>query len=105
MLSLATVTLSPRSLAISSSAGAIIRQGPHHSAQKSTNTGPDAPSTSLAKFWSVTVLVAMASGLLSIRLNPIWAATCPRSTPQREESSAGRVKQRRLDIAIGKDHR
>src|SRR5438067_2822701 len=65
MLSLATVTLSPSSPAISSSAGAIIRHGPHHSAQKSTSTGPSAPNTSVAKFWSVTVLVAMAAVLLN----------------------------------------
>src|ERR1700734_2466567 len=39
MLILATVPLPPNSLASSSSAGAIIRQGPHHSAQKSTTTG------------------------------------------------------------------
>src|SRR6202012_410259 len=39
ILILAIVTLSPSSLANSSSAGAIMRQGPHHSAQKSTRTG------------------------------------------------------------------
>ena len=38
-LSLAIFTLPFISVAISSSAGAIIRQGPHHSAQKSTTTG------------------------------------------------------------------
>jgi hypothetical protein len=46
MLSFATVTLSPSSLLISSSAGAIIRHGPHHSAQKSTRTGLSEPITS-----------------------------------------------------------
>src|ERR1700722_17900182 len=39
MLILATVTFSPISLESSSSAGAIILHGPHHSAQKSTTTG------------------------------------------------------------------
>jgi hypothetical protein len=39
MFSLAMVTLPPDSAAISSSAGAIWRHGPHHSAQKSTTTG------------------------------------------------------------------
>src|SRR6201992_2537502 len=39
ILILAMVTLSPSSVDNSSSAGAIIRQGPHHSAQKSTRTG------------------------------------------------------------------
>src|SRR5580765_2037413 len=38
-LSLTILTLSPSWPAISSSAGAIMRQGPHHSAQKSTTTG------------------------------------------------------------------
>ena len=38
-LSLAIVTLSPCSPAISSRIGAIILHGPHHSAQKSTRTG------------------------------------------------------------------
>ena len=42
MSSLATVSLPPYSLAISSSTGANILHGPHHSAQKSTSTGlPD----------------------------------------------------------------
>ena len=45
-LSLTILTLSPIAPAISSSAGAIIRHGPHHSAQKSTTTGPVAFSTS-----------------------------------------------------------
>ena len=41
--------------AISSSAGAIIRHGPHHSAQKSTTTGPCALSTSASKSVSETL--------------------------------------------------
>src|SRR5215468_12383255 len=45
-LSFTILTLSPMAPAISSSAGAIMRQGPHHSAQKSTTTGPCALSTS-----------------------------------------------------------
>src|SRR3546814_13741272 len=59
ILSLATVTLPSSSSLISSSAGAIIRQGPHHSAQKSTSTGSEAPSTSVWNEASVTVLVVM----------------------------------------------
>src|SRR5690348_16050972 len=39
MLILAMVIFSPISLESSSSAGAIMRHGPHHSAQKSTTTG------------------------------------------------------------------
>jgi hypothetical protein len=42
-----------------SSAGAIMRQGPHHSAQKSTSTGPEALITSWSKEASVTILVAI----------------------------------------------
>src|ERR1700735_3589440 len=45
-LSLTILTLPLSDLEISSSAGAIMRQGPHHSAQKSTTTGPEAFSTS-----------------------------------------------------------
>src|SRR5215831_10541649 len=46
MLIFATVILPSYSLASSSSAGAIILQGPHHSAQKSTITGVLELSTS-----------------------------------------------------------
>src|SRR5271167_1319428 len=55
----ATVTLPANSPASSSSAGPIILQGPHHSAQKSTRTGPDllASTTSVAKLLSVTAMV------------------------------------------------
>src|SRR5215217_1031327 len=60
MFSLAIVSLSPCSAAISSRTGATILQGPHHSAQKSTSTGLSLPSTSLAKLASVTVLVLPA---------------------------------------------
>src|SRR3954451_22738727 len=62
MLSLAIVSLSPCSAAISSRTGATILQGPHHSAQKSTSTGLSLPSTSLAKLVSVTVTVLPAIG-------------------------------------------
>src|SRR4051794_11718995 len=55
MLSLATVSLSACSVAISSSTGATILQGPHHSAQKSTSTGLSLPKTSASKLLSVTV--------------------------------------------------
>src|SRR5437764_114249 len=62
MLSLAIVSLSPCSAAISSSTGATILHGPHHSAQKSTRTGLSLPRTSLAKLESVTVTVLPAIG-------------------------------------------
>lgn len=53
MLSLTTLTLPFISEAISSSAGAIMRHGPHHSAQKSTTTGSADLSTSCSKVASV----------------------------------------------------
>src|SRR5262249_10829651 len=52
--SLTTLSLPAYSLAISSRAGAIARQGPHQGAQKSTRTGKGAPSTSVPNVWSVT---------------------------------------------------
>ena len=57
MFTLAMVSLPAYSAPISSSAGAIALHGPHHSAQKSTSTGPVACSTSTAKEASVTGLV------------------------------------------------
>src|SRR5690554_3339811 len=45
-LTLTTLSLSPSSLLTSSTTGATMRQGPHHSAQKSTNTGWSELSTS-----------------------------------------------------------
>src|SRR3954453_130939 len=58
MFTLAMVILSPCSEAISSSTGATILQGPHHSAQKSTRTGLSLPRTSTSNVASGTVLVA-----------------------------------------------
>src|SRR3546814_10545217 len=63
MLSLAIVTFPPSSSAISSSAGPIMRHGPHHSAQKSTSTGVLLEMTSLWNEASVTFLVAMGRNL------------------------------------------
>src|SRR5689334_15657877 len=59
MLILATVTLPFISAAISSRKGAIILQGPHHSAQKSTRTGFAARSTSASNEPPVTLVVAL----------------------------------------------
>src|SRR5262250_1541584 len=61
MLILAMVSLSLRSPAMSSSAGAIARQGPHHSAQKSTRTGLPAFKTSESNDASVTLVVFILS--------------------------------------------
>src|ERR1700729_2653294 len=58
-LSFTILTFSPIAPAISSSAGAIMRQGPHHSAQKSTTTGPSALSTWASKSASETLPTAM----------------------------------------------
>src|SRR5262245_42535983 len=65
-LSLTIFTLPLSVPAISSRAGAIIRQGPHHSAQKSTTTGPVAFNTSDSKVASETLPTAM--GLTSLLL-------------------------------------
>src|SRR5262249_58374246 len=56
--------------AISSSAGAIMRQGPHQSAQKSTTTGPVAFNTSDSKVVSETLLTAMGKYLVARRPAP-----------------------------------
>src|SRR4051812_42490929 len=103
MLSLATVTLSPRSLAISSSAGAIIRHGPHHSAQKSTSTGPSAANTSVAKLWSVTVLVVMGR-ISRQRLTAIWPLAHRLSRHQFDEFRARGVEQGGANLASREDH-
>src|SRR5689334_20121534 len=106
MFSLAIVTFSPSSPAISSRAGAIIRHGPHHSAQKSTSTGPSDPRTSEAKLWSVTVLVAMAANLLAgfQRLTGIWALPQALSRRKLEQLRSGGVEQRCADVTSWKDH-
>src|ERR1700730_3835828 len=49
MLTLATVSLPAMSVARSSRKGPIVRQGPHHSAQKSTSTGSLARGTAAAE--------------------------------------------------------
>src|SRR5450631_2651133 len=67
-LSLTILTLSPTWPAISSSAGAIMRHGPHHSAQKSTTTGAADFRTSDSKLASDVLPTAM--GITSCGL---WA--------------------------------
>src|SRR4051812_42056931 len=58
-----TTVRSSRSLSSSSRCGAMIRQGPHQGAQKSTSTGWPAPSTSAAKLVSVTSVRLPANGI------------------------------------------
>src|SRR6266853_1226674 len=67
-LTLPTLIASAFSRAISSSKGAIILHGPHHSAQKSTTTGLSLCMTSRSKFDSSRL---MAVELLSIALGKI----------------------------------
>ena len=59
MLILAIFSLPSSFWPISYKAGAIILQGPHHSAQKSTRTGPEAFRTSDSNEVSLTWLVLM----------------------------------------------
>src|SRR5262245_24933623 len=85
ILILTTFTLGPSSLAISSSAGPIILNGPHHSAQKSTTTGPSAFRTSVSKEESETACVAMVTSLGEIGIGvdgkvgtgPLWVKAGP----------------------------
>jgi hypothetical protein len=65
--SLTILTFSPIAVWISSSAGAIMRHGPHHSAQKSTTTGPLAFKTSLSNVASETFPTAIELPLESNR--------------------------------------
>ena len=69
-----TLTLAIRmdpacSAAISSRIGAIILQGPHHSAQKSTSTGSDEEPTSSSKVVSERFTMAPAMGGLVTRVD------------------------------------
>src|SRR5256885_7785827 len=58
------------SFAISSRIGAIILQGPHHSAQKSTSTGCALLVTSVSKFDSSIITATEFSIRLSREVNP-----------------------------------
>src|SRR5690606_30737930 len=76
--SLRMVILSGFSDWISSRTGETMRHGPHHSAQKSTRTGPSAWSTSCSQVASVVALAVMKLSLsVVIRLN----AGCGQSVP------------------------
>src|SRR3984885_5470078 len=120
MLILATVTLPPNSLASSSSAGAIIRQGPHHSAQKSTTTGSLDPMTSEAQLASGTLAVAMAEmissknkgggGAAGVQLGrnavaPRQAAPALSVEPAAIGRRARRADQHDYPIGVGKPER
>src|SRR3954469_24274073 len=68
MSSLATVSLSLFSPAISSRTGATILHGPHQVAQKSTTTVLPLPRTSLLKVSSVTSTVFWPMVMISVRV-------------------------------------
>src|SRR5262249_23890417 len=71
---LAMVTWPCISVAISSSMGPIILHGPHHSALKSTSTGPEDFNTSLSKLASVTALVAAPIGISKVYVLLLFSA-------------------------------
>src|SRR6185312_8841576 len=84
MSSFATVILSLFSPAISSSTGATILHGPHHSAQKSTTTVLPLLRTSLSKVASVTSTVFLPmvfSFVRDVDGQPVTAATCSDAWP------------------------
>src|SRR5258705_12634137 len=88
-LSFTILTLAPRVPAISSSAGPIMRQGPHHSAQKSTTTGPIAFSTSVSKSTSLTLPTPMGDLVVfGERANPARGKRIETMEPGRERQGA-----------------
>eukprot|EP00959_Pyramimonas_sp_CCMP1952_P402725 8439090-Pyramimonas_sp.AAC.1 len=64
---LTALILPSYSLANSSIRGAIMRQGPHQGAQKSTSTGTEDLSTSASKVLSLTAVAAHASKQRQVR--------------------------------------
>src|SRR3989454_1497761 len=85
------LTLSPIAPEISSRAGAIMRQGPHHSAQKSTTTGPVALSTSASKSASETLPTAMEIPRCSLKRRRAAADAEPMNgLPARQGDFTGR---------------
>src|SRR5258708_20864814 len=83
-LSLTIFTLPLSVPAISSSAGAIMRQVPHHSAQKSTTTGPVAFNTSDSKVVSETLPTAMVRFLVGRLQRPLVEAEPMNAPVQRQ---------------------
>src|SRR5574341_1813830 len=90
--SLATLTLPSYSWAIWSTIGAIILQGWHHSAQKSTSTGSPESSTSSSKDESVTAN-GFAIGVLTPR--------CRLSAARRRTHFSDEVRSRGLTLPRG----
>src|SRR4051812_23110009 len=110
MLSFTTWSLSLCSPAISSSTGATILHGPHHSAQKSTSTGLSLCSTSLANVASVTVLVLAPTGAPRRRVRSCSSRTasqddlCHRPAGRRSRQVRG-VLLERGQPALGVERR
>src|SRR5438067_3481424 len=81
---LTILSLPDCSTAISSSTGATMRHGPHHSAQKSTRTGRSLASTSASKSASVTACVVVptcSSAVLMTVSFPYRGRRCRRDFP------------------------
>src|SRR6266566_2632203 len=68
--------------------GAMARQGPHHVAQKSTNTGVSHFRTSWSKFESVTSKIALLA---------INSSSCVSAASQPKQSQAGFILTLVLD--------
>src|SRR3989339_1946817 len=62
------------SLAYASSTGAIMRQGPHHGAQKSMSTGVDDCKTTASKFAGVRSIVTRVYRTLPARPSTLFCA-------------------------------
>src|ERR1700676_1158392 len=90
-LSLTILTLPSSEPEISSSAGPIIRQGPHHSAQKSTTTAPVAFNTSDSKSASETLPTAMGMILVMRATGESLGSRCARQ--EVETMNAPRKRQ------------
>src|SRR5947199_182236 len=107
-LSLTIFTLPLSSLEISSSAGPIIRQGPHHSAQKSTTTGVPDFRTSVSNEPSVTFAVAMGASREDSGGEEVVSKgrNARRSRQGREDSAsaASRRKHRRETLSLQDRH-
>src|SRR3954453_1143795 len=99
MFSFTIRSLSPCSLAISSSTGAIILHGPHHSAQKSTRTGLSLSRTSVLKLSSLTgTVLPMWSSFLA---RPQWSRSDLDAEKVGEASGDRGSRQRTRQLAGG----
>src|SRR5882757_2805505 len=95
MLTFTTLSLPSISLAMSSSDGPIMRQGPHHSAQKSTRTGVSDFRTSCSKEVSVALTVIE---VLQKHYRPVDGPAPP--LDPKLGTAVGRVKMRQRKALI-----